>query len=170
MHLLRTGLALAVLAAAPALAQDDLVKTAKAPMADADGGAIGTLTLTTTPAGVLVQGVLSGLPPGPHGFHIHETGACEPPFDSAGGHYNPAGAEHGFLSENGPHAGDMTNIVVPDGGAVTIEALNTFLTLDSDLFDDDGAAVVVHAEPDDYGTQPSGHAGGRIACGVIAPD
>ena len=112
MQSLRAGLALAILAAAPAFAQDDLVKTARAAMTSADGAALGTLVLNTTPAGVLIQGELQGLPPGPHGFHVHATGACEPPFESAGGHYNPAEAEHGFLSEAGPHAGDMTNINV----------------------------------------------------------
>ena len=115
-------------------------------------------------------GTLQGLPPGPHGFHIHETGSCEPPFESAGGHFNPAGAEHGFHSEAGPHAGDMTNITVAADGTVGVEVLNTFLTLDRTLFDADGAAIVIHASPDDYRAQPSGHAGDRIACGVIEPD
>ena len=64
----------------------------------------------------MIQGELQGLPTGPHGFHVHATGACEPPFESAGGHYDPAEAEHGFLSEAGPHAGDMTNINVGQDG------------------------------------------------------
>jgi Cu-Zn family superoxide dismutase len=169
MQSLRAGLALAILAAAPAWAQDDLVKTARAAMKSADGADVGTLVLNTTPAGVMIQGELQGLPAGPHGFHVHETGACEPPFESAGGHYDPAGAEHGFLAEAGPHAGDMTNINVEADG-VTIELLNTFLTLGPELFDEDGAAILVHAMPDDYRSQPSGHAGDRIACGVIEAD
>ena len=170
MQPLRAGLALALLAAVPALAQDDPVKTATAAMVAADGTALGTLVLNATPAGVMIQGELAGLPAGPHGFHVHAAGACEPPFESAGGPYNPAEAEHGFLTEGGPHAGDMTNIRAGEDGAVAIELLNTFLALDPALFDDDGAAILIHAMPDDYATQPSGHAGDRIACGVIEPD
>ena len=170
MRTLNAALAAAALAAVPALAQDDLVMSAKAAMAGPDGTSLGSIALAATPAGVLVWGTLRGLPPGPHGFHIHETGACEPPFESAGGHFNPAGAEHGFHSEAGPHAGDMTNITVAADGTVGVEVLNTFLTLDRTLFDTDGAAIVIHASPDDYRAQPSGHAGDRIACGVIEPD
>ena len=174
MHILRPGLTLAILAA-PALAQttpapDDLVNTARAEMASPDGTGIGTLTLTSTPVGAIVSGTLRGLLPGPHGIHVHETGACEPPFESAGGHFDPAGAEHGFLSEGGPHAGDMTNVTVGEDGLVAVEILDTFLTLDRTLFDEDGAAMVIHAGPDDYRTQPSGHSGDRIACGIILPD
>jgi Cu-Zn family superoxide dismutase len=174
MHMLSAGLLLAMVAA-PALAQttpapDDLVNTARADMAAPDGTRLGTVTLTSTPASVILAGTLRGLPPGPHGFHVHETGACEPPFESAGGHFNPGGAEHGFLTEGGPHAGDMTNVTVGDDGVVAVEILDTFLTLDRTLFDEDGAALVIHAGPDDYRTQPSGHSGDRIACGVILPD
>ena len=174
MHMLSAGLLLAMVAA-PALAQtapppDDLVKTARAAVAAPDGTGLGTLTLTATPAGVIVSGTLRGLPPGPHGIHVHETGACEPPFESAGGHFNPGGSEHGFLTEGGPHAGDMTNVTVGDDGLVAVEILDTFLTLDGTLFDEDGAALVIHAGPDDYRTQPSGHSGDRIACGVVLPD
>lgn len=169
MQPLRAGLALTLLAAVPALAQDNPVKTAQAAMVAADGTALGTLVLNASPAGVMIQGELAGLPPGPHGFHVHATGACEPPFESAGGHFNPAETQHGFLTEGGPHAGDMTNIRVAEDGTVAVELLNTFLSLDTALFDD-GAAILVHAMPDDYATQPSGHAGDRIACGVIEPD
>jgi len=174
MHILRAGVALALMAS-PALAQtdaapDDLVRSARAEMTSADGTGIGTVSLEATPAGVLVRGSLRGLPPGPHGFHVHETGACEPPFESAGGHFNPTGAEHGFYSEGGPHAGDMTNVTVAEDGMVGIEILDTFLTLDRTLFDEDGAAILIHADPDDYQSQPSGHAGDRIACGIIVAD
>ena len=79
MQSLQAGLALAILAAAPALAQDDLVKTARASMTSADGAPLGLLALSTTPAGVIIRGELRGLPPGYHGFHVHAAGACEPP-------------------------------------------------------------------------------------------
>jgi superoxide dismutase, Cu-Zn family len=155
-----------------AFAQSDEPLTAKATLKGADGADMGTVTLTEAAAGgVLLSAELTGLPPGPHGFHIHETGTCEPPFESAGGHYNPTGAEHGFLAVGGPHAGDMPNIHVPDSGALTVDVLNTLVSLEEGapetLFDDDGSAILVHADADDYQGQPSGHAGDRIACGVI---
>ena len=86
---------------------------AKAVMKGVDGAELGTVTFTETPAGVLIRAELKGLPLGVHGFHLHETGNCEPPFDSAGGHFNPTGAEHGFMTVGGPHAGDMPKITCP---------------------------------------------------------
>ena len=89
MQSLRAGLALAILCATPAWAQDALVKSARAAMTSADGAALGTLVLNTAPVGVIIQGELQGLPTSPRGFHVHATGACEPPFESAGGHSIP---------------------------------------------------------------------------------
>jgi Cu-Zn family superoxide dismutase len=162
MPYFRTALALAALTAAPALAQD-----ARATMMDADGGEVGSIVVAATPAGLLISGDLTGLPPGEHAFHFHTTGACEPPFDSAGGHFNPAEAQHGFLVEGGPHAGDMPNLHVSDSGALDFEVLNAGVSDPADLFDADGTAVVIHAGADDYSSQPSGAAGDRIACGVL---
>ena len=93
---------------------------------------------------------------GAHAFHVHTIGACEPPFKSAGGHYNPTGAQHGMDNPEGMHAGDMPNIHVGASGALEIEVLNTMLRLDDALFDADGAAIVIHAGPDDYKTDPAG--------------
>jgi superoxide dismutase, Cu-Zn family len=163
-------LALAALFAAPALAQDEMAK-AKAVMKGVDGAELGTVTFTETPAGVLILAELTGLPPGVHGFHLHETGSCEPDFGAAGGHFNPSGAEHGFFTVGGPHAGDMPNIHVPDSGALTIEILMPSVTLKegapATLFDDDGTSLVIHAGADDYKSPPSGKSGDRIACGVV---
>jgi Cu-Zn family superoxide dismutase len=147
--------------------------TATAGLADASGQSVGTATLTETPHGVLIRAELNNLPPGEHGLHIHETGQCTPPFETAGGHFNPAGAQHGLLNEAGPHAGDMPNIHVPDGGAITVEVLNTFVTLSggaTSLMDADGSALMIHAMADDYTTDPAGEAGDRIACGVITAE
>lgn len=152
--------------AAPAIAADGAV----AKMVDPSGKTLGTLELRSTPNGVLISGELSGLPPGPHGFHIHEKGACTPNFDAAGGHFNPTGAEHGFRDPAGPHAGDLPNIVVPQNGRIKIEVYAPGVMLDqgkNSLLADDGTAIVVHAQPDDYTTDPAGAAGARIACGVI---
>ena len=146
----------------------DAAEQARAAMANAEGESVGEVVLSQTPHGTLLHARLTGLPPGAHAFHVHAVGKCEPPFKSAGGHFNPDGKKHGILAEDGMHAGDMPNIHVPESGALEVEVLNTFLTLDGSLFDDDGAAIVIHAGPDDYKTDPAGAAGPRIACGVIA--
>ena len=140
---------------------------ARAAMANAQGESVGEVTLVQTPNGTLLHARLTGLPAGAHAFHVHTVGKCEPPFKSAGGHFNPGGHKHGLFAEGGMHAGDMPNIHVPDSGALEIEVLNAQLMLDASLFDDDGAAIVIHAGPDDYRTDPAGAAGPRIACGVI---
>lgn len=102
-----------------------------------------------------------------HAFHVHETGTCEPPFDSAGGHYNPSGLEHGYLAAAGHHAGDLPNFHLPESGQLEIEMFNALLLLDEQPFDEDGASIIVHEGVDDYESQPSGAAGARISCGVI---
>jgi Cu-Zn family superoxide dismutase len=151
-------------------AQTPTTELARASLTGPDGNDLGIVEFTQTPNGVWVRAALNGLPQGTHGFHIHETGECEPPFESAGGHYNPHGSEHGFLTEGGPHAGDLPNLNVPESGKVTFEAFSSALSIsggEAELFDDDGSAVIVHAGADDYSSQPSGEAGDRIACGVL---
>jgi Cu-Zn family superoxide dismutase len=144
--------------------------TATAKMMDATGKSLGTITLTETAKGVLIKANLTGLPVGAHAFHIHAVGKCEAPFTSAGGHFNPTNAHHGFGPE-GMHAGDMTNIDVPASGAAEFEVLNAMVTLEpgkpNSLKDADGSAIVLHAGADDYMSDPAGNAGARIACGVI---
>ncbi|MGE0612261.1 MAG: superoxide dismutase family protein [Hyphomicrobiales bacterium] len=143
---------------------------ASAKMVGPDGKEMGTLELSEAGGGVKITGTISGLTPGEHAFHIHETGKCEPPFTSAGGHYNPGGHKHGKV-EGGSHAGDMDNLTVGADGTVKIEVTNTKITLKSGekntVFDDDGSAFIIHAKADDYKTQPTGDAGGRAACGII---
>ena len=154
--------------ACPANAADQASTVLK----DASGKQVGQATLLTTPGGTLITLELTAAPPGTHGFHIHTVGKCEPPkFESAGGHFNPDDSQHGFLNEEGPHAGDMPNIHVPESGKLTVEVLNTLVTVGGEnaLLDEDGAALMLHADADDYTSDPAGHAGGRIACGVIGP-
>jgi Cu-Zn family superoxide dismutase len=118
----------------------------------------------------LIIATLQGLSPGAHALHIHETGECEPPFKSAGGHFNPSGKTHGFRSPHGWHAGDLPNVTVDEDGTVAVEVLATGLSVasgDGKLLDADGSALIVHEGVDDYTSQPSGNAGKRIACGVV---
>ncbi len=159
----------AVAFALPARAADH----ATARMIGANGQTLGTLELLQTPAGVLISGTLKGLAPGAHAFHVHAVGKCEPPFTSAGGHFNPAHHHHGFESEGGGHAGDMANLNVPATGEVTVETVNDRVTLadgrPNSLLGGQGTAFVIHAGADDYKSDPAGNAGGRVACGVITP-
>ncbi len=142
-------------------------KQAYAKLQNANGDAVGMATLHRTSHGTLLHVKLHDLPAGAHAFHVHSIGKCEPPFKSAGGHYNPEGRNHGILGEDGMHAGDMPNIHVPESGSLEIEILNTQLVLDTALFDEDGAAIVIHEGADDYKSDPAGAAGPRIACGIL---
>lgn len=139
----------------------------RAALAGPTGTAHGTATLTPTAGGMMltVNGV--ALPAGEHGLHIHTTGKCEPPkFDSAGAHWNPTNKQHGRDNPQGAHAGDLANITAAADGAGSVTADLPGATLDG-VFDADGSAILIHAKPDDYETDPSGNSGDRIACGVI---
>ncbi len=149
---------------------------AKAPMAKAElhnsqGQLVGIATLTEGANGVTIVAHVQNLPPGYHGFHIHETGECQAPdFKSAGEHFNPQGTEHGLADPKGPHAGDLPNLLVaPDGvGMIVTQApLGTLKEGKNSLFHSEGTALVIHSKPDDFRTNPSGDSGDRLACGVI---
>lgn len=166
------ALGAAMLATAPALAQDDMMQVA---LRTADGGEAGTATVVQAEHGVLIRYDLKNLTPGSHGFHIHETGACTPDFKAAGGHYNPLKSEHGFESQGGYHVGDLPNIMVAADGTTRGEMFVPQVTAkgtENDrypytLSDADGSALMVHAQGDDYKAMAS--SGDRVACGVIVP-
>ena len=144
---------------------------ATAEVKDASGSVVGTATFAQVADGVQVSARFRGLPPGPHGIHVHAVGQCEPPFASAGGHFNPAGHKHGLRNPEGPHAGDLPNLMVAADGTGSISALARGATLSAgqaSLFDADGSALVIHANADDDVTDPAGNSGDRIACGVLA--
>ncbi len=144
---------------------------ARAGLKNADGKSVGNATLRQTKDGVLITLQVKGLPPGLHAVHVHAEGKCEgPKFTSAGGHFNPTNKKHGLKSSEGPHAGDLPDIYVTKEGIGRYEALTDAITLkpgDTSIFDSDGSALVIHAQPDDNTTDPAGNAGDRIVCGVI---
>ena len=166
---IRLGAFAVILIAAPALPA--AAQTASAAFKNAEGKEVGSANLTQTQHGVLINVSVKGVPPGEHALHVHAVGKCEPPFTSAGGHFNPGNKKHGLLAAEGHHAGDMPNLHIPQSGDLTVETVNADVTLEkgkpNSLFDADGSAIVIHAGSDDYKTDPTGEAGGRIACGVI---
>ena len=118
--------------------------------------------------GIRVTATVEGLSPGLHGFHVHEFGDCtSPDGNSAGGHFNPMGAQHGGPTADGRHVGDLGNIDAGKGdGPVKYETVDKMLALEgpNSII---GRSVVVHAKADDLKTQPTGNSGARLACGVI---
>lgn len=130
--------------------------------------ASGTLEVAPMGDGVHFTGTVTGLPPGPHGFHIHETGDCSAPdAASAGGHFNPDGKSHGAPDAAEHHAGDLGNIEADASGNATVNIHASGVTLEEGTHAVKGKAVIVHAAADDFTTQPTGDAGARLACGVI---
>jgi Cu-Zn family superoxide dismutase len=143
---------------------------ARAEVKDAGGKVVGEATLEQQRDGVRIRATFDGLPPGTRAVHLHEVGKCEPPFQSAGGHFNPTGKKHGKDNPQGPHAGDLPNIQAGRDGRAKLETTLRVVSLEggsSALLDADGAALVVHAASDDYKSDPAGNAGDRIACGVF---
>ena len=145
--------------------------TTSAPLIDAQGRPVGEARLQQTPNGLLLKLELRNATPGTHAIHIHQVGRCDAPsFESAGGHFGPGNKGHGFLNSRGPHAGDLPNLEVPATGQLSVEHLLKDVTLDggpASLLDGDGSALVIHAEKDDYASDPAGKSGDRIACGRI---
>ncbi len=147
----------------------------RAVLRSVEGAEVGTVTFRPAGFGGLILTLeATGLPPGAHGFHLHETGECDAAtgFETAGGHLNPTGRSHGWLNEMGAHLGDLPNILVPEDGELAVEFFLPMLSLGPvadahSLMAGDGAAVMVHSGPDDYASDPAGNAGDRIACGVI---
>mgnify|MGYP001156638717 CR=1 FL=1 len=163
-----TAISAVFVAAGPAAA---LGEKAVSEMKGRDGRDHGQVKLIETTTGILFRVQLKGLPPGPHGFHILETGKCDGDFKSAGGIYNPHGAKHGYLNEEGSMIGDLPNLFASAAGDVEAEVLNPFVTLSKEsaesLFDADGSALIIHERADDHKSEPEGNVGARIACGVI---
>jgi Cu-Zn family superoxide dismutase len=137
-------------------------------LVNADGRRIGTAAVLPSKSGGLLVLKLTGVAPGTHGLHLHARGVCEPPkFESAGPHYNPAGRKHGAKNPQGPHAGDLPNVLARGDSTV-----DTTLTIPAAVVSAIGSgaaakSLVLHADPDDLTTDPSGNSGARVACGVL---
>lgn len=168
-----TSLLALLLAAACAPSRSEpaaVAPTRTASLVDSTGKSIGSASLLPSSRGPLLVLKLTGVAPGTHGFHIHETARCDPPgFESAGPHLNPTRRQHGIRNPAGPHVGDLPNVRASAAGAI-----DTTLVLDGAVLGSGalgagapGRALVLHARADDLLTDPSGNAGARIACGVL---
>lgn len=157
--------------AQPAPSSTSSVASATANLAAASGSLVsGSLKLMPMSGGVHVTGEVGGLQPNStHAFHIHEKGDCSAAdASSAGGHFNPMSQPHGRASSGAHHAGDADNIVANAKGVARIDAHFDGIVLGGGGANDAiGKGVIVHADPDDYTSQPAGNAGARVACGVI---
>ena len=157
--------------AAPKPAASSTAKQASVKLAPASGSLVsGMLTLKPMGDGVHITGEIGGLTAGgTHGFHIHEKGdSSAADATSAGGHFNPGAQPHGRAGQGAHHAGDADNLVADGKGVAKVNVHQSGVTLGGGAANDiAGRAVIVHAKADDYTSQPTGDAGGRIACGVI---
>lgn len=146
---------------------------AMAELQNVTGTVVGMAHFTETAEGLQISVAISNFTeatPGEHGIHFHQVGRCEPDFAVAGEHFNPTMASHGLDNPNGPHAGDLPNIVIDEEGNALYEAVSSLLTLsagESALLAADGSSLLIHANPDDQITDPSGRSGARITCGVV---
>ena len=131
----------------------------------------GTVTFTQLDNAIRVEANLTNVPPGDHGFHIHENGDCSDNGQAAGGHFAPRGNPHGGpdAAEGQRHVGDLGNVMAGADGTVSYTRVDSVLAF-SGTHDIVGKAVILHADADDLTTQPTGAAGGRIACGIITMD
>jgi Cu-Zn family superoxide dismutase len=153
----------------PAAADSSTIKTT---IINDKGNKIGIAELTPIAEGVKIHLEAAKLPPGMHGFHIHEVGLCDKPdFASSGMHLNPFHKQHGFENPQGYHAGDLPNIQVGADGKVNVNLIAKAVTLEkgkpNSLLQDQGVSLIIHEKSDDYKTDPAGNSGARIACGVI---
>jgi len=139
----------------------------QAMLLDNQGKKIGWVKITPIKQAVLMEIKVKGLSRGKHGMHIHAIGDCSDhgKFKRSGGHLGKELKQHGFLNPQGHHQGDLPNLIIHRDGSAHVELYVPIAK--KDLYDDDGSALVIHAQADDYRSQPIGGSGARIACAVI---
>lgn len=149
---------------------------ATANLIDASGRSVGTASFeqSSPSVPVTIRLQVSGLAQGQHGMHLHTVGRADssanPPFATAGEHISLSGKEHGLQNPDGPHEGDLPNLNIGTDENELFELTTNRVTLyggANSLFDSDGSALVIHANPDDQRTNPTGGSGARVVCGVI---
>jgi Cu-Zn family superoxide dismutase len=167
IRLIGIGFAIALVAGCAGVNTNE--GSATAILAGTKGNTVsGTVDFTTKGRKVLVTARISGLSPGSHGFHIHEKGDCSSGDGlSAGGHFNPASQPHAHPSTMTRHAGDMPMLVADSNGNASLSVELDVMTVGSGPNDIVGRGLIVHKDPDDFKTQPTGNSGARVACGVI---
>jgi len=179
LMLMTIGAVIALLLAMP-MATGASAEQMGGTLVDGSGNQIGNVQLVQTANGVAVTVYVTNaavLKPGNHGIHFHAVGKCDgPDFASAGAHFNPTNKQHGLNNPNGAHAGDLPNFAVgpstASAGGYMFTATTTMVTLSpgpTGISDADGTALVIHANPDDDMTDPSGNSGGRVACAILIP-
>ena len=152
----------ASLAVSPALA-------AGGALSGSDGSAKGNITVTAAPKGVVLRIEASGLTPGWHGVHFHEKGDCSSGDGmSTGGHFNPTAKPHGAHGAAEHHTGDLPSLKADKYGVAAFSFVSKSISVGGPTTDIVGKGLIVHRDPDDYQTQPTGNAGPRLACAVIA--
>lgn len=157
-----------------ACAEKQPAQKAEATLIDNKGTTIGHASFTQGTQGVVIRIKAKDLSPGIHGMHFHKTGECSDHdhFKKAGGHIDPHSKPHGFFHPEGPHEGNLPNLIVHQDGTAETELYSSLVSLNGEnnvpaLLDKDGSTLIIHTNEDDHKTQPIGGAGGRIACGVI---
>lgn len=172
--ILTTAAFVALAFAQPALAENNIGEKAHSAIINNMGKVIGSAQYTQGNEGVIVEVNVKDLPAGKHGMHFHEVGLCEnhSNFKMAKGHIKPTGKPHGYLYPQGPHEGDLPNLIVAKDGTAHVELYTDFVSISGRggkpaLLDDNGSTLMIHTNPDDYTTQPIGGSGARIACGVV---
>ena len=157
----------------PRAASPEQPVEAFAELKTAQGESVGSAVFREDGGRVRMVVQTRGLTPGRHGIHIHSVGRCEAPtFQSGGDHFNPAGKAHGLENPAGAHAGDLPNLEADESGAARYVAVTDRVTLGTgptSMLDADGSAIVIHAQPDDQRTDPSGNSGDRVLCGRVVP-
>lgn len=163
---LALGLIAATFVAPAALADGHVGPRMVGALVTPGGTQVGSVSIFETASGVVRVNIqATQMTEGPHGVHLHEVGDCGDGGKAAGGHI-AGDADHGLV-EGGPHPGDLPNGFVQADGVLAMEALTDRIDVTADLMDADGSALVIHAGPDDYTSQPSGASGDRIACAVL---